>query len=164
MNYFVNIRPAWRVRGGKWRSGRGDRRRKRWSWNLNDYYLNVAVWNWFKYLEIFTILDRYIGIISLSITKYNKSKSDEHQSESDRLCFCGQINRRFCRFRSAGQSSMIPVNLLAAGRTTIPDGGGGGCGQPHWRSAFTLTRPRLTAPRPSYQESFGQCVLCPSTH
>ena len=85
--------------------------------NANDYYLNVAVWNWFKYLEIFTILDRYIGIISLSITKYNKSKSDEHQSESDRLCCCGQINRRFCRFRSAGQSSMIPVNLLAAGRT-----------------------------------------------
>ena len=133
--------------------------------NANDYYyLNVAVRNWFKYLEIFTILDRYIGIISLSITKYNKSKSDEHQSESDRLCFCGQINRRFCRFRSAGQSSMIPVNLLAAGRTTIPDGGGG-CGQPHWRSAYTLTRPSVgqlywELPCKRERESFGQCVLC----
>ena len=133
--------------------------------NANDYYyLNVAVWNWFKYLEIFTILDRYIGIISLSITKYNKSKSDEHQSESDRLCFCGQINRRFCRFRSAGQSSMIPVNLLAAGRTTIPDGGGG-CGQPHWRSAYMLTRPSVgqlywELPRKRERESFGQWVLC----
>ena len=124
--------------------------------------MNVAVRNWFKYLDIFTILDRYIGIISLSITKYNKSKSDEHQSESDRLCFCGQINRRFCRFRSAGQSSMIPVNLLAAGRTTIPDGGGG-CGQPHWRSAYTLTRPsvgQLYWELPRKRESFGQCVLC----
>ena len=133
--------------------------------NANDYYLNVAVWNWFKYLEIFTILDRYIGIISLSITKYNKSKSDEHQSESDRLCCCGQINRRFCRFRSAGQSSMIPVNLLAAGRTTIPDGGGG-CGQPHWRSAYTLTRPSVgqlyweLPHKREERESFGQCVLC----
>ena len=48
MNYLVNIRPAWRVRGGRWRSGRGDRRRRRWSWNLNVHYLDV-LWKLFTF-------------------------------------------------------------------------------------------------------------------